>query len=390
MGDLQETIKNKVASYREDMIEYWKDLVNDQAGSKEGDLITALLKKVADRFTKEGFTATILDTGCTIPMLRATLGDDRPGKPILFCGHVDTVFPSGSYPDHPFRIEDGKVYGPGCADMKGGVVMLLYDIKILTDLGYKDHPFKVVLVGDEETTHVGSRADQMLTEEAEGCLCAFNMETGRMNHVLTVARKGCMDVWVKVHGKSGHVGNAYTTSANAIEAMAGIITKMRALTDLEKGRIVSTDVISGGMASNAVPDFCRIEADCRVDFNKDLEELKAAIRAICEHLDVPNTRAEVEFPTEMPVFEKTEGNLKLLALYNESAAEFGIEPFGPYHPGGCSDASYLAKAGIPILDSLGPEGDHAHTMQEYAVLESLFTRTAMLVRTILKLTDVTL
>lgn len=351
MGELQETIKDKVASYHEDMIEYWKDLVNYQAGSKEAELITALLQKVADRFTKEGFTATMLDTGCAIPMLRATLGDDRQGKPILFCGHVDTVFPSGSYPDQPFRIEDGKVYGPGCADMKGGVVMLLYVIKILTDLGYKDHPFKVVL---------------------------------------TVARKGCMDVWVKVHGKSGHVGNAYTTSANAIEAMAGIITKMRALTDLEKGRIVSTDVISGGVVSNAVPDFCRIEADCRVDYNKDLEELKTAIRAICEHLDVPNTRAEVEFPTEMPVFEKNEGNLNLLALYNESATEFGIEPFGPYHPGGCSDASYLAKAGIPILDSLGPEGDHAHTMQEYAVLDSLFTRTAMLVRTILKLTDVTL
>ena len=135
MGELQETIKDKVASYHEDMIEYWKDLVNYQAGSKEAELITALLQKVADRFTKEGFTATMLDTSCAIPMLRATLGDDRQGKPILFCGHVDTVFPSGSYPDQPFRIEDGKVYGPGCADMKGGVVMLLYVIKILTDLG---------------------------------------------------------------------------------------------------------------------------------------------------------------------------------------------------------------------------------------------------------------
>ena len=135
MENLQETIQNKVSFYRDDMITYWKDLVNYQAGSKEAELITALLQKVADRFTKEGFTATMLDTGCAIPMLRATLGDDRQGKPILFCGHVDTVFPSGSYPDQPFRIEDGKVYGPGCADMKGGVVMLLYVIKILTDLG---------------------------------------------------------------------------------------------------------------------------------------------------------------------------------------------------------------------------------------------------------------
>ena len=84
MGELQETIKDKVASYHEDMIEYWKDLVNYQAGSKEAELITALLQKVADRFTKEGFTATMLDTSCAIPMLRATLGDDRQGKPILF------------------------------------------------------------------------------------------------------------------------------------------------------------------------------------------------------------------------------------------------------------------------------------------------------------------
>lgn len=83
MGELQETIKDKVASYHEDMIEYWKDLVNYQAGSKEAELITALLQKVADRFTKEGFTATMLDTSCAIPMLRATLGDDRQENPFF-------------------------------------------------------------------------------------------------------------------------------------------------------------------------------------------------------------------------------------------------------------------------------------------------------------------
>ena len=67
MENLQETIQNKVSFYRDDMITYWKDLVNYQAGSKEAELITALLQKVADRFTKEGFTATMLDTAAPSP-----------------------------------------------------------------------------------------------------------------------------------------------------------------------------------------------------------------------------------------------------------------------------------------------------------------------------------
>lgn len=383
----QQKIREYVEGYKAEMMAYWKELVNYQAGSKEGERIAALMQQVSARFEQEGLSSELLPTGCPIPMLRAFWGKDRPGKPILFCGHLDTVFPNGSYPENPFREEDGKVYGPGVCDMKGGVVSLLYIIKILEKMGYDRHPVKVILVGDEETTHEGSRAADMLAEEAAGCLCAFNMETGRLSHEVVVARKGCLDVRITAHGRGGHVGNEFTSCANAVEAMAGIVLQLRKLTDLGVGRTVSTDVISGGTISNAVPDSCRIEVDCRVDRNSDIPFLKEKITEICRHTEVPGTTAEVHFPSSMPVFEERRETMALLEQYNKAAAAYGVAPYGPLHPGGCSDASFLAKAGIPILDSLGPDGGGAHTMQEYAVADSLFIKTAILASTILDLDE---
>lgn len=347
MDQKEAQLKVLVEKYRQDMLDFWKELVDFQAGSKEKERMQALMEKVAARLEKEGMETELLDTG-TVSLLQAWVGKDRPGKPILFSGHLDTVFPDGSYPEEAFNLKDGKAYGPGVCDMKGGIVMAVYLAKILTEAGYDQHPLKLVFVPDEEITHQGSRVADMLVEESKGCLCAFNFETGRMDNCLTVGRKGCMDVWITVHGKAGHVGNAYAISANAIEEMAHKVIALRALTDLVKGRIVSTDIISGGTVSNAVADTCRIEVDCRYDYNEDKEKLQKAIRAICAESHVPGTTAEVEFPAFMPVFERTEGNDKLLTLVNQAAAEFGVPAFGAAHPGGCSDASFLSPGIRPV------------------------------------------
>ena len=124
-----------------------------------------------------------------------------------------------------------------------------------------------------------------------------------------------------------------------------------------------------------------------MDRNSDIPFLKEKITEICRHTEVPGTTAEVHFPSSMPVFEERRETMALLEQYNKAAAAYGVAPYGPLHPGGCSDASFLAKAGIPILDSLGPDGGGAHTMQEYAVADSLFTKTAILASTILDLDE---
>ena len=167
--------------------------------------------------------------------------------------------------------------------------------------------------------------------------------------------------------------------------MAHKIVALRALTDLDKGRIVSTDIISGGTASNAVPDTCRIEVDCRYDYNEDKEKLQEAIRPSAPRPMWPAPGQKWNSRPSCPSLNRTEGNDHLLALVNQAAAEFGIPAFGAAHPGGCSDASFMAQAGIPILDSVGVQGDGAHTLQEYAIVETMFERTMLLTAAICRL-----
>lgn len=200
MEQQNEKIREAVESFRQEMLDFWKDLINFQAGSKEKERMQTLMEKVSVYLQKLGLESELVESGA-VPLIRAWSGKNRAGQPILLSGHLDTVFPDGSYPEDPFTIKEGKAYGPGVCDMKGGIVMAVYLAKVLEKIGYDRHPIKLLFVPDEEITHQGSRADQLLAEEAKGCLCAFNLETGRMDDCLTVGRKGCMDVWITVHGK---------------------------------------------------------------------------------------------------------------------------------------------------------------------------------------------
>ena len=193
-----------------------------------------------------------------------------------------------------------------------------------------------------------------------------------------------MDVWITVTGKAGHVGDAYASSSNAIEEMAYKIVELRKLTNLDLGLIVSTDIISGGTVSNAVADHCRIEVDCRYDFNADKPCWKKKSRK-----SVPGPMCPVRLRkcSLCPACRclKRRRAMSTPGLVNQAAQEFGQPAFGPAHPGGCSDASFMAKAGIPILCSCGVQGDGAHTKHEFANVETMFTRTKLLAAAICKL-----
>ena len=178
--------------------------------------------------------------------LVGTLGADRPGKPILFSGHMDTALASELYAEQPFRIEAGKAYGPGVVDMKGGLIIALYVAKVLNAVGYDERPLKILFVPDEEGSHQFTNVADYLTEEAAGCFFAFNMETGLMDNSLTVGRKGGIGIDVEVTGKAAHAGQAFFEGVNAIEEMAHKIVAFQALTDAEKGTTVNTGVIKGG------------------------------------------------------------------------------------------------------------------------------------------------
>ena len=369
-----EELKEFTKRNREEMILFWESLVNMQAGTKEIDRVNRIMDFLKKHFEMEGISCRLVDTKGSANVLVAELNPDAPGKPLLLSGHVDTVFPSGSYPEDPFRIEDGFARGPGVVDMKNGVAMIFYMMVALKHFGFTERPVKAVLVGDEETSHSGGIADQILMDEAKGCLCCFNMESGRMDNCLTVGRKGCLDCHITVHGVAAHAGNDYLKGKNAIVEMAQKLPLMQALTKYDDGLTVSVGVIKGGMVSNAVPDYCYAELDVRYKKQKDMLWVEEEIRKICEKTFIEGTTTELEFVAPMPPFEETEANHKLLSYINSMAETCGYPPFGGIYVGGGSDASYISSMGVPTVCSMGAQGSGAHTMEERASVESFFER----------------
>ena len=381
MDKVKQQIGDYLDNHKEEFIEFWRELVDHQAGSYEIEAITALLEKIKSRLAKEGFACHFVPTA-KAPVLVAMDGKERKGKPIMLCGHIDTVFPTGTFPEQAFSLAGNNVSGPGVVDMKGGVAMMLFMVKALRQIGYEQHPIKIVLCGDEENTHLGTNTPEILQKEAQECLLAFNMETGRMDNCLSVARKGAMDCHITVHGKSTHAGNFYYEGRNAIAEMAYKIPALQNLSDKKTGITVSVGVISGGTVANAVPDLCKIEVDCRFTKNAQIEKIKEQITEICQKTTIEGTITECEFIPPMPVFEEKQENLELLAKINKVAAAYGYEQFGAVRPGGSSDVSYITLAGIPAICSCGAKGEGAHTTDEHGFVEPTMERMKILTATI--------
>ncbi len=367
-------IKEFAKRNREEMILFWESLVNMQAGTREVERVNRIMDFLKKHFEMEGISCRLVDSQGSANVLVAELNPEAQGKPVLLSGHCDTVFPSGSYPEDPFRIEDGFARGPGVVDMKNGVAMIFYMLVALKHFGFTERPVKAVLVGDEETSHAGGIADKILMEEAKGSLCCFNMESGRMDNCLTVGRKGCLDCHITVRGVAAHAGNDYLKGKNAIVEMAQKLPLMQALTKYDEGLTVSVGVIKGGMVSNAVPDHCYAELDVRYKKQKDMLWVEEEIKKICAQTFIEGTETKVEFVAPMPPFEETEANHQLLSYINSVAEEGGYPTFGGIYVGGGSDASYISSVGVPTVCSMGAQGSGAHTLEERASVASFFDR----------------
>lgn len=185
--------------------------------SDEKANVECCMSKIREEFEAEGFHCIYQDTSPKrAGVLTGVLGADRPGAPVLFSGHIDTVHPTGSFSKEVFRVEDGRMYGPGVLDMKGGILITLYVVKALNYLGYHERPIKILFVGDEEADHVDTNVDEIITKESEGSLCAFLMEIGNPGNELCVGRKSLYNVYTTITGIGGHSGNFFEKGRNAV------------------------------------------------------------------------------------------------------------------------------------------------------------------------------
>ncbi len=307
---------------------------------------------------------------------------------ILLSAHADTVYPVGTAAQRPMQPapdDPTRLLGPGVADMKSGLLSGLYAIAALRALGLDRWEEVAMIVSSDE--EVGSVASQPWLEElAQRYEAGLVLEAGRANGDIVTGRKGG-GLWrVVVHGKAAHAGVEPEKGANAFVQLAHHALALDAINGTIPGATVVIGTAQAGEVSNMVPPHAEMEVDVRAYEPEALAALDRAIHAAIEGSAgrVAGTRTELlggRYKEPMP---RSEANLRLFqqALEASEAQGFSI---GEQVTGGTSDGNFLAGAGLPVLDGLGPIGGLDHSPDEYLLADSIVPRTAMLASLILRL-----
>ena len=303
-------------------------------------------------------------------------------RPILLLGHRDTVFPKGEAARRPFRIEDGRAYGPGVADMKAGLVLNAFVLAAFKRFGGAPAPVIGLITGDEEIATPASRP--IIERVARGARCVFNSEPGRPSGGVVTGRKGGVFMRVEVTGRAAHAGGNFEKGISAIGELAHKIVAMHRVTDLSRGVTVNVGLVKGGQSVNTVAPFAEAEVDLRYVDPAGRDSAMAALEAIVAHATVPGTTARLVVRGEFAPLVPTPASDALFAAYRAAAADAGLDVHGEFS-GGCADSGFTAGVGCPTLCATGPVGGNAHTPEEYLEIGSLVPRAQALALAILRL-----
>lgn len=328
-------------------------------------------------------TARFRELGCRVEaipqreygsQLRLEYGSGR--EQVLVLGHFDTVKEIGTLNREPWRIEDGKAWGPGTYDMKAGIVFSYFALRAIID---ENLPLASKLVffwnTDEEVGSPSSEA--LIKEEAKRSKCALVLEPAAEDGSLKTSRKGGGDFVLKVKGRAAHAGNDHTNGVNAIAELAHHVLAVQSWTDYAAGTTLSVGTIKGGTASNVVPDSAEAVVDVRVSTSAEAERISRLMRSLSPVL--PGAELVVEGSISKLPMERT-GETERLFLHARSLAALEGLDLTETGVGGTSDGNVAAAVGTPTLDGLGPVGDGAHAPHEHVVIDAIPQRIALLLR----------
>lgn len=382
---VKEVVFSYIDEHQSEMMDFWEKIVSMESGSAYKDEVDKLGAFLGEQFKAAGAEVRFEAFKEAGNMLIANIGKERAGEPIILMGHFDTVFPVGTLKTRPFKIEEGKAYGPGVLDMKGGITILYFIVRALQEAGYDKRPLKILLAGDEEVGHSESTCGEIFIKEAKGAKAAFDFETGYTDNGIVVGRKGQVRIYVTVHGLAAHAGNEPEKGRNAILEMAHKVIGIQALTDWEKGITYNVGVIKGGTVMNAVPDYAYVEVDVRYIDPAHIELIKESVNRVVRETHVEGTTTEVSFEIGFQPMQTTEGVKGLFKIMQGVALREGLGELKEKFVGGGADSAYAVIAGVPTLCAVGVMGGRNHSPKEFAVVETLFTRAKLMAATILEL-----
>jgi len=385
MPELKENIKliqSYLQSVETEMFALLKDIVTIQSSSHNKPGIDQTADTIAGVFNDLPVTTeTIGQMLQGNHLLVRSLAQPDFTKQVLLVGHMDTVFPKDT-DFNWYREDEIQSYGPGVIDMKGGLVVGIYALKALNQLGLLDQiPLTFVFNSDEE---IGSRSSiDLIQKEANASAFAFVLEAGGSDNQVVTGRKGNLTIELHVQGEAGHAAYATKHKSSAILALAHKIIEFEALNDFEKGISINVGKIDGGIGPNTIPEFANAQIDFRYVNPFDLRFLEEKVTKIAQTTAVPEAISRVDFISGRPPMQKSEDNRKLFEVAAGIAKQLGYTLHEEFR-NGVSDANFIADLNVPVLDGLGPIGGRDHSRDEFMIKQSLPQRTLLLACTILE------
>jgi len=356
------------------LLEAWSH-INSGSGHLAGlERMRAALRRDFSR----AFPAALIDepelTGTSARALRVRL---RPSaaRQILLNGHYDTVYEAADAFQTTTRPTDGTLRGPGVADMKGGLVVMLAALRAFeqtpaaTQLGWE-----VLVTPDEETGSHGSAP--LFIDAATRHRFALVFEPARPSGDLVRSRMGTGSFTATCRGRAAHAAQVPSPGRNAILALAEFLLTAAKIPDEFPGVLVNIGNIRGGSAAtNVVPDFAQSELDVRITRVADREPLLARLHALAAPINArEGFRLELTGSFNRPPKECGPEEAAAFAAWQQAARDLGQPAPNWVHSGGGSDGNLLFAAGLPNLDGVGPLGDALHSDRENVVIASLASR----------------
>lgn len=357
--------------------------VNSGTGNLKG--LQTMEEEFADLF------APLADSAAVLPSTEARLADlegniqslqygnmlsfkKRPQAPVqvLLMGHMDTVFPADHHFQKPAMAEPNVMKGPGVADMKGGILVMLTALEAFEQTGDDRIGWHVLLNADEETGSHGSK--QMIAESARQAHAGMIYEPALADGTLSRARKGSGNFALVARGKSAHAGREFEKGRNAIVALSQAIQDLSALTDLQRGLTVNIARVNGGTAYNVVPDTAVCQFNIRCHSKSDQREIADRLEQLLQQWNAgQSAEFELHGGFTRPPKEVTPAHQLLMDWTVQCGETLEID-VGFQDTGGCCDGNNMADAGLPNIDTLGVLGAHIHTDKEFMLVDSLAER----------------
>lgn len=374
------------------VVDHLREMVLIESGSKQKDGLLKMADGLEQRLQALGFKTERRHAmaGAGADNLIGTLKGSGKRK-FMLLAHMDTVYGPGILATQPFKVDGNRIYGPGSADDKGGIAVIIGALQILRNAGWNDFDTITVMFNPDE--EVGSQGSGELIAELAAqhdVALGFEPSAGKAvtpNHIVLLGASGILEAKLSVSGRAAHAGNSPKDGRNALYELAHQMLQTRGVAEGIPGAQLNWTVAqTGGNPFNQIPAKAEAVGDVRINQAGADEKLNAALQQKIKAQLIPDTQVAFKLETNRPIYLAGAKGRALAersqAIYKELGLGLTLVPM----TGGGTDAAYLARSGkAAVLESLGLAGWGYHARDEYVEADSIVPRLYLLTRLLTEL-----